>query len=424
MSEREVWITGVGAMTSLGLSMEETWARLLEGHSGAQPLEGDDTARAMGCASGAPVPPFRNNKVVKNRKSLKLMTRPVVLGCAAAKMAFEAAGMEDGAQDPERLGIFVGAGQAFADRGEIQPALEMARDGDDLNMHRYGAQGLDLIHPLWLLRGLSNNVLGFVSLDFDAQGINNNYANSGISGAQAIMGAFENIAEDRIDYSFAGSYDTALAPECLVGYGRLGMLAGQDGAHRPFDKDHGGFVPGEAGCFLMLEEASSARGRGATPLARVSGAAVTCDGYSMVEPDPEGRGLRLAIARALEVAGLEAGDIGAVFAHGASTPTSDLIEASVYRDLLGERAPSVPVTADKSGLGHSLAAGSSLSAAVAALALRDQRVPPIAGLREVAPGCEGLDYVQGAAREHSFQHALVCSLGLGGQAAALILSRV
>ncbi len=427
MTEREVWITGIGALTSLGLSIDDTWAQLQAGQTGTALFE-DDAAKAVNCNAGASLEGFKARKFVKNRKSLKLMTRPVRLGVSAASQAFAMAGLEEGSYDPEKLGIFVGAGQAFADQREIQSALEMARDGDALDMVQFGAKGLDMIHPLWLLRGLSNNVLGFVSLDFNAQGINNNFANSGVSGAQAIIAAADAIREGRIEMSFAGSYDTALASECMVGYGRLGMMAKQslppESAHRPFDRSRTGFVPGEGACFLMLESAESAAKRGATPLARVEGGSVTMDGFAVADPDPAGTGLRQAIENGLRRAGIGMESIGAVFAHGASSVRYDAIEAAVYRDLLGDRAGQVPITTDKAGVGHTLAASSSISAAVAAYSLRDQRLAPISTLQDLDPACEGLHYVTGQALDHSFSHALVCSAGAGGQASALILSAI
>lgn len=420
---REVWITGVGALTSVGIGIDATWASLLAGRTGVGPLE-DESAHAVGCRVAARVQGFRANRFIENRKSLKLMTRPVSLGVAAARLAYEEAGLSPAVMDPERLGIFVGAGQAFADRKELQYALDHCRDGDDVDMVKFGAEGLGMIHPLWLLRGLSNNVLGFVSLEYEAQGINNNYANSGTSGTEAIIAAADAIREGLADAAFAGGYDTQLGAECLVGYGRLGLLAQGETEHRPFDRARSGMVPSEGAAFLMLEAADHAKARGARPVARVLGGGSASDAFGIADPDPEGTKLTLAAEWALRTAGLDVGDIDAIFAHGAASRRFDHVEAAVYRRLLGARAQDVPVTADKAAIGHTIAAGGAIGAGVAAVAMREQVIPHIATLRDVGPECAGLQYVVGEPMAGEYRHALVASAGLGGQAAALVVSRV
>ncbi len=428
MVRREVWVTGVGMISSLGIGMDEVWGALAAGRTGCAPL-GGEAALAVGCVAGAPVKGFRSARMIPNRKSLKLMTRPVQFGVAAAALAFEDAGLEVGAVDPERLGVFVGAGQAFADRDELQFALDKSRGQDgQIDMARFGAEGMPLIHPLWLLRGLSNNVLGFVSLEYNAQGINNNYANSGVSSIQAIASAADAIAEGRADLSFAGGYDAATMDEFIIGHGRLGLLASGPGdpalAHRPFDRARSGLVPGEGGCFLILEAAEHATARGKRGIARISGGGITSDAFAVADANPDGTKQRRAASEAMRQAKIEPGDVGAIFAHGTATQGYDPVEIGAYRALFGARLGQIPLTADKAGLGHTMSACGAMSAAVAARAVDVQRVPPIASLQEVAPECEGPDFVAGSDRAATFEHALVSSAGLGGQAAALIVSRV
>lgn len=427
MGERQVLVTGIGMISSLGVGAEATWTGLKAGRTGSGPMD-NEAARAVGAVASAEVPGFRANKLITNRKSLKLMTRPVSMGVAAASMAYADAGLVEGQVDPERLGVFVGAGQAFADRSELEYALDHCRgEGQEVNMEAFGREGLPMIHPLWLLRGLSNNVLGFVSLEHNAQGINNNYANSGVSATQAIAMAATAIAEGLADVAFAGGYDSALQPECVVGYGRLGLLAhgGVDPAqaHRPFDRGRSGLVPSEGACFLILEAADHAQARGRAGLAAVSGGAVASDAFAVSDPDPESVKLRRATLLALAEAGLSPDDIGAIFAHGAASLRYDQVEINAYRALFGERLSQMPLTADKAALGHTLAACGAMSAAVAAMSLRDGLIPPIATLDEVDPACLGPRYVTGAPLEARPDHALVASAGLGGQAAALIMSR-
>ncbi len=430
MGERQVWVTGLGVMSSLGIGVEDTWQGLVSGKTGVALAEASDAATAVECPVSALVPKFRASKMVKNRKSLKIMTRPVRLGVIAAGLAWDDAGLVEGEVDPERLGVFVGAGQAFADRTELEGALDLCRDGESggLDMVRYGQQGIDRIHPLWLLRGLSNNVLGFVSLDYNAQGINNNYANSGVSSTQAIsMGALA-IEDGFADVVFAGGYDSIVGPECMMGYGRLGLLSSQSEspelAHRPFDRHRTGLVPSEGSCFLILEAAEHAKARGKAPLAVLSGGGVAMDAFGVADPDPAGTKMILAAREALRLAGLESSDIGAIFAHGAASSRYDAIEIAAYRSIFGqEHLSKLPLTADKAGLGHTVAACGAMSAAMAARAIHHGVIPPIASLSEPDAACQGPDFVTGEARPCDAKHVLVASAGLGGQAGALILSK-
>lgn len=425
---RQVWVTGLGVVSSLGVGVASTWEALLAGESGVGPID-SEAARAVDCQVGAEVKNFKARKLVPNRKSLKIMTRPVRLGVAAAALAWQDAGLSAEDTAPERLGVFVGAGQAFADRSELEPALERSYDGQGgIDMVRYGQEGLGLIHPLWLLRGLSNNVLGFVSLDFNAQGINNNYANSGVSSTQAIIMAARAIADGMADACFAGGYDTLLSPECLVGYGRLGLLSqgaldDPSRAHRPFDKRRAGLVPAEGACFLMLESAEHAMARGATPLARVSGGAVTAEALAVVDASAEGTKLIHATRRAMSEARIGADEVDAIFAHGAALPHYDAVEIAAYREVFGERLGEVSLTADKAALGHTVAAAGAMSAAMATMSLKHGVLPPIASLGALDPACEGPRYVLGEPRAAEVRHALIASAGLGGQAGTLILSR-
>ncbi|MEL6182051.1 MAG: beta-ketoacyl synthase N-terminal-like domain-containing protein [Myxococcota bacterium] len=148
---QDVWVTGVGLVTSLGIGLEATWSSLLEGQSGLSTSEGLTEAAYVRCPAIAKLAKFRGNRYLKNRKSIKLMTRPVQLGMAAAKLAFEGAGLQEDQLDPERFGVFVGAGQAFADRRELETALDRSRTEKGFDMVAFGTQGMDMIHPLWML---------------------------------------------------------------------------------------------------------------------------------------------------------------------------------------------------------------------------------------------------------------------------------
>jgi len=428
MRGREVWVTGIGLVTSLGIGVEATWNGMMEGATGMTATTSDE-ARIVRCPSQAQVKKFRGADFISNRKSLKLMTRQVQLGLAAARLAVEDAKLDVAKVDSEMFGVYVGAGQAFAESRELEGAFDQARREDGtFDIVAFGDKGLAFIHPLWLLRGLSNNVLGFVSLEYDAQGINNNYCNSGISSAQAILSGARSVAEGLADIVLVGGYDDILTPEGLLGYGRLGLLANgamtAENAHRPFDRHRTGLVPAEGACFLMLEAPEHARARGATPLARVVGGGVASDGYHVTTPDPGGGKLRRAAEAALAEVGAETSDVGAVFAHGASSVRFDQVEAQVYRELFGSRIGAIPICADKANLGHTVAASAAISAAVVCKALAMGRLPHIPTLKDVDPACAGLQYLTGGPVSWTPSLTLTASAGLGGQAAVLAFAPV
>lgn len=421
---RRVWITGVGLVTSAGIGVEATWDALLARRTGMIAADSAEAA-LVGCPVVATVKGFKARNYVSNRKSLKLMTRPVKLGMAAAKLAFEGAGLEVGQIAAERIGIYVGAGQAFADRTELEYALKASRSDDGrFDMVKFGAEGLGQIHPLWLLRGLSNNVLGFVSLEYDAQGTNNNFCNSGVSATQAVSNAARAIADGHIDAAFAGGYDSIVGEEGTLGFGRLGLLAKGDEvehAHRPFDVSRTGLVPAEGAAFLILEAAESAKARGATGLAAVLGGGSASDAMGVTGPDPSGGKISRSVLAALDEAGGTPEDVVAVFAHGTGS-AFDAVEARAYREVFGARASSVLVTADKATVGHTVAACGAVSAGLAAWAISQKTMPPIASLDELDPRCEGLAFVAGGPVPLPEGLVVASSAGIGGQGAAVVLA--
>ncbi|MEL6182917.1 MAG: beta-ketoacyl synthase N-terminal-like domain-containing protein, partial [Myxococcota bacterium] len=272
--------------------------------------------------------------------------------------------------------------------------------------------------------------LGFVSLEYNAQGINNNYCNSGVSSIQAITAGMHAIREGYADLVFAGGYDSIIGEEGLLGYGRLGLLATeQEGvspqtAHRPFGAARTGLIPGEGACFVMLESTAHAQARGAQPMAQLLGGGVCSGAYGITDPDPAGTKLRLALAEASRDARVSLDSVEALFAHGAGSVTFDPIEVQVYREAMGAQAAQrVLATADKGQVGHTMCAAGAISTGLAVQALASGRVPAMGGTQTVDRACAGLDWVLEESREATVGRALVSSAGLGGQAAALLLDR-
>lgn len=410
-----VVITGIGVISPLGFDAAEIHQRLCRLESAAAPISGFDTG-PFPTKYGCQIKGFQGKDWIENRKNLKLMTPAVQYGLAAIKLAVQSAALTPQSTHPERLGMFVGAGTAFGEMGDLVPALERASVDDHYDARRFAVEGMPVVNPLWLLKGLSNNVLGYASALLDAQGINTNYCNSGVGALQAIGEAAWALAEDRADVIIAGASDAAVNPEHLTGFGRLGVLSAQSAPH-PFDRTHDGFLPGDGAAFFVLERAAHAAARGVQPIARVTGLgdATALRGLSGCDP----RAIVAAFQQALEVAHWRPQDIDVVHAHGNGNPRYDAAEAEALGTLFGAHRPAI--TADKGGLGHSISAAGGLSLALALQSMRVQTLPPVVGLNEVDPSAADLELVTGAPRVTRVLRSAVHSAGLGGQTCVLTL---
>lgn len=406
-------VTGIGVISPLGATPAWLFQALCEGRSAITDITSFD-ASPFPIRQGGLVQGFQGKNYIENRKNLKLMTPSVQFGLAALKLAAGEAGLSAQVVAPSRLGMFVGAGTAFGDLAELIPALAKASDGGDFDPVRFARDGMPLVNPLWLLKGLSNNVLGYGSAQLDAQGINQNYCNSSVGAMQALGEAAYALLEDRADIILAGGHDSAVNPEHLAGFGPLGVLS-SSGTPRPFDRRHDGFVLGEGGAFFVLEREAFARARGARVLARLCGFgnATSLRGMSGVDPDS----IVASFRGALQSAKWAPAEVDCVFAHGNANPKYDDTEALVLRRVFGDRQPMV--TADKGALGHAITAAGVLSCVSAVTALSAGRVPHIKGLETPAEACAGLDLVIGQPREGKVARILVHAGGLGGQTSTL-----
>lgn len=415
---RDVVITGAGIVSALGHTPVELYDALLAGRSAVGPFDGFDTS-AFPCRVAAPVTGYKARQWISNRKNLKLMSRAVQFGMGALKRAFDAAGLEVGAIPPERLGLFVGAGTAVGRTEDLVPAIERSFSPAGFDPTIFGDVGMHAINPLWLLKGLSNNVLGFGTADLDARGINQNYCNSGVGGLQAIGEAAWALVEGKADVLIAGASDSALNVLHFTGFGRLRALTSRMGsdAVRPFDAAHDGFAPGEGAAFFVLETEAHARARGAKVLARVAGYGDGCGAHALSAGDLGV--ITSACRRTLDRAGWSAEAVDLIYAHGNGTPVYDRREAEAFRAVFGNRTP--PVTTNKAQLGHPIAAGGPLSVACAIEAGRRGQIAAVPGVETLDSACAHLDVVLGATRERPVKRALVHAAGLGAQTTFLAL---
>jgi 3-oxoacyl-[acyl-carrier-protein] synthase II len=420
VNKRRVVVTGIGLVTPFGCDVNGFWSALRAGQSAGRTIAGVEGADREVC--GAPVCGFNVREHV-DPKSLRLMAPAVAFGVAAAQMAAADSSLTFESIEPVRLGAFVGSRGHSSDRQDLMPAVQRAATNGDFSLAKFGTEGLPLVHPMWLLKGLANNVLYFVSLRFNAQGMNNNISMGGVAGTMAIGEAFHAIQRGYVDVALAGGYDSGLDLDRIEMFASSRLVTkSTDAAHasRPFDRRRDGFLPGEGAGFLVLETIESARARGA----RVYGEVL---GYGSAGPaaskalGPQARGF----AGALRAALADAGGLGpdAVFTHGLATRESDVEETRALKTVFGPRAQSTPAPALKSMLGNSFAASGAIEAAAALLALGAGALPPTINRTDADSDCD-LDYVAGAtAREMALRAVALNNANLAGAHAALVLGR-
>jgi 3-oxoacyl-[acyl-carrier-protein] synthase II len=420
---RRVVITGIGLVTPFGCDAPSFWRALADGQSGVALIDPIDELEG-GPLVGAPVKDFQPGAHI-DPKSLRLMSPAVTFGVAAAQLAAADSGLAFDRLDPHRLGAFVGSRGHSSDRHDLMPAVRRAASSGTFSLDRFGAEGLPLVHPMWLLKGLANNVLYFVSVKYNAQGMNNNISMGGVAGTMAIGEAFRTIQRGYVDAAFAGGYDSSLDADRAEMFSVSGLVtrsADPGGASRPFDRRRDGFVLAEGAGFVILETLDAAISRGAHLYGEVLGYGCATSSPSPARLGPSARGFAGALCAALADAGVGCPD--AVFTLGLATQSSDVEETRALKIVFGADAGSIPAPAPKSMIGNTFAASGAIETAAALLALAEGSVPPTINLTEPDAACD-LDYVAGAgARSLSLRAVAINNANLGGAHAALVLGRV
>jgi 3-oxoacyl-[acyl-carrier-protein] synthase II len=375
----------------------------------------------------AEVPQFDISRFLRNghSKSSKVMSRAMQYGVAAAALAIEDSGLSITSEEPDRVGVVMGAGIVPVDLGELGPILAAGLDENgDFSAARLGANGFASLSPLWILKQLPNMIAAHISLAFGAQGPNTTITTACAAGTQAIGEGARLIQRGDADIVLAGAADTRIDPLLLLAYVALGTLsraqrpAGE--VSRPFDAERDGFVMGEGSAVLLLEELERARSRRAVIYAEVLGSGSSFDAYSLTKPDPEAGGAIRAMKKALADARIDRHDIDYINGHGTSTRLNDLMETTAVKHVFGSRPP--PLSSIKSMIGHLIGAAGAVEAAALALTLHQGVLPPTINLTHPDPECD-LDYVPNSAREKPVRAGMSTSFGFGGQNAALVMRR-
>jgi 3-oxoacyl-[acyl-carrier-protein] synthase II len=409
MDNRRVVVTGVGAISPLGLDVEQTWQALIAGRSGVRTITAFD-AKSSTVRIAADIPGF-DAVATFGRRRARHLDRVVQLALVATKEAIEASKL-DVATAPERIGVVYASGIG---------GIRTLEDGIRVLIDR----GAEWVNPYVVPMMIPNMAAGEIAMEWQLLGYNCCTVTACSASAHAIGTAFDAIRLGRADAVVAGGSEAAVTPVGIAGFAAMKALSTRNDeperASRPFDRDRDGFVLGEAAASLVLEEREFALRRGAPVLAELVGYGATADAYHITQPHPSGDGAVRAMLAAISDSGLSPADIDYVNAHGTSTPPNDAVETRALKRVFGPEVPLVSST--KSMTGHTLGAAGALESVFCILALQTSTVPPTINLDNPDPACD-LDYVANVARPAEIRYALSNSLGFGGHNAALVFGQV
>jgi 3-oxoacyl-[acyl-carrier-protein] synthase II len=433
MDSARVLITGLGAVTPLGLTVDDTWAGLRAGRVGIDTITAFDPV-GFGCKLAGQVPEYiiRDHLPKSLRKSVKLMSRDIELSIIAANEAVRNAGLvtkgidpENVNVDPERMAINLGAGLISCDLVELAPAVAASLTDGKFDIYKWGKDGLELVTPLWLLKYLPNMLACHVGIIHDIQGPSNTITCAEASGHLAIAEAAQVIARGASDIALAGAAEAKVNPIVMIRQCLLKRATSQNNddpasACRPFDAGARGSVFGEAAGVVVLENMESAENRSARIYAEIAGVGQSNNinpAYEHLEPD--GYGLRIAIEKAMADAGISPEDLDLIIPHGTGIPADDLAEAKAIQAALGSIAAEIPVWPTKSMLSNSGAASGAVDVVGAVCAMKEGSIPAAVNCNRQIDGCD-LNILD-QPRETNIRHALSCSYTYGGQTAAVVL---
>lgn len=406
-----VVVTGLGAVTPLGLNVAEFWQGLIEGRSGVAPITLCDVT-GFTCTVAGEVKGFDPRNYF-DFKEARRMARFSQFAVAAAGMAIQDARLDMASEDTERVGVLLGNGNG---------GFPTTEEGCRLLVDK----GAMRVSPLFMPMILPNMAASQVSLNFGMKGYNSTIITACAAGTNAIGEAAEVIRSGRADVMVTGGAEAGICQLGLAGFCTMKALTCRNDeptrASRPFDVKRDGFIPSEGAGILILESLEHAKKRRATILAEVAGYGVSCDAYHIVAPDAEGEGGARAMRWALEDADLEPSQLDYINAHGTSTPLNDAVETKAIKKVLGEYAYKVPISATKSMIGHLLGAAGGVEAVVCVKTIQEGVIHPTINYEYPDPECD-LDYVPGKARVKEVKAVLSNSFGFGGQNACLVFKK-
>jgi len=412
LSHRRVVITGIGALTPIGNSGEGLWTGIRREQS------------AVGSLTRFDPTPFRSHNAAEvndfiptdhlEHKKAKRLDRFGQFSVVSAGMALEDSGIDLAQENRDRIGTMMGSALGGVAYGESQLGSFLQR----------GVRGVDPLLALTVFGGASSCN---IAIEFGATGPNSTNSMSCASGTIAVGDAFRQIRDGYADIMIAGGAEAPLAPLCFGAFSIIKAMSTRNddpaGASRPFDRDRDGFVMGEGAAVLILEEYDRAIARGAHIYAEIVGYGLSNDAYHMTAPRPDGSQAARAMRLALDDAHIIPAEIEYVNAHGSSTPLNDPTETLAIKDVFGDHAYKLSMSGTKGYYGHALGASGAIEAAICALAMEREWIPPTVNLTVADEACD-LNFLPGNGRTMRVEHILTNSFGFGGINASLVLRRV
>jgi beta-ketoacyl-acyl-carrier-protein synthase II len=409
--EERVVITGFGAISPLGLTVEETWRNVLNGVSGIGPITLCD-ASTLPVRVACEVKGFAPENYM-DPKEARRRDRFEQFATSVANEAIRQSGLDVKGATPDRIGVFVSS--AIGGLGSLENAV-----------YTFQKEGARRVTPFIIPMLMGNGAAGLISIDHGFMGPAYSVTSACAAGADGIGTAWSLIRSGVIDAAIAGGSEATITGIGIAAFDRAGAISrrNDDTSHspQPFDLNRDGLVMGEGAAVIVLERESLARRRGAAIYGELAGYAASADGYHITAPLEDGAGGSLAIWRALESARVDPSEVGYISAHGTGTVLNDKAETRAIKSAFGERAYQIPISSTKSMTGHMMSATGALEAIFCALAIRDRVVPPTIHYQTPDPDCD-LDYVPNQARQVPVQVAISNAFGFGGHNAVLVIRR-
>ncbi len=425
--KRRVVVTGIGAVTPLGHTVRDTWDNLLKGASGIDRISLFEATEFPAKIAGE-VKNFDFERWRDRDPALMEAGRSTYFALQAAEEAFRDARLRHFSVNPERFGVYFGAGDSGVDFESFVNVMQRSfEDGKcAINKNRYLELSSTFMNGVRELERQPFMTVTHLTRYFDIRGPISNCLTACAASSQAIGEAFEWIRAGRADLVMSGGSHSMVYPLSVAGFSLLTALSTRNGeparSSRPFDKTRDGFVLSEGSGVLILEELEHARSRNARIYGEVVGYGSTCDAYRLTDMDPSGAGAGKAVEFAMQKGGIQPEDVDYISAHGTSTQVNDSVETQVIKRVFGKKAYDIPVSSIKSMLGHMIAAAGAIEAITCLLAMRDSKIPPTINYHEPDPQCD-LDYVPNQFRELEVKTAVSNSFGFGGQNICLAFSQ-
>ncbi|MDD3502009.1 MAG: beta-ketoacyl-ACP synthase II [Candidatus Cloacimonetes bacterium] len=411
MSKRRIVVTGIGAISPIGNTVDETWANILKGVSGIDTIKSFD-ASVYSAQIAAEIKDYDPLNYFEKKEVGKLdpYTQYAII---AAREAVKDAGLKPGNYEPERVGVITGAGI-----GGMLSFEEEAR--------KLVEKGPKRISPFFIPKMISNIAAAYIAIEFNFKGINFNCVSACASANHALGTALRSLQYGDIDIAVAGGAEAAVTPLSIAGFCAMRALSTRNDdpktASRPFDAGRDGFVMAEGSGMLVLEELEHAKKRGAKIYAEIVGYGATDDAYHITAPAENGEGGARAMQMAIKDAGIQPNDIQYLKAHGTSTPLNDKNETTAIKTVFGDYAYKLAVNSSKSMFGHTLGAAAALEGIVCIKSIQNKIVHQTINYETPDPDCD-LDYVTDKSRNVDIEYALSNSLGFGGHNGVLIFKK-